>query len=221
MTPSVTHSFDFWRGAKLSKASKDAYNRGGWLILWDLLNEWVAKGVAFDPHDFTLDAVQYIITLMCSFRFCAWLKCSSTHLSQWGQSYFWKYVARIRILLALFANWVTFFKTCKRQKDFCLLWIWLKQCSDTYQFEGSKKKHVKDQIFSIINLERNWFKIYFTENRQFYLILEFSERFWPHCDSALLCFFVVINGGIWVAFCSAFTVQVQPFPTPSWNYSAS
>ena len=142
VTPSVTHSFDFWLGAKLSKASKDAYNRGGWLILWDLLNEWVAKGVAFDPHDFTLDAVQYIITLMCSFRFCAWLKCSSTHLSQWGQSYFWKYVARIRILLALFANWVTFFKTCKRQKDFCLLWIWLKQCSVTYQFEVSKKKNL-------------------------------------------------------------------------------
>jgi hypothetical protein len=23
------------------------------------LNEWVAEGVAFDPHDFTLDAVYY------------------------------------------------------------------------------------------------------------------------------------------------------------------
>ena len=27
---------------------------GGWLFFKDLLNEWVAKGIAFDPHDFTM-----------------------------------------------------------------------------------------------------------------------------------------------------------------------
>ena len=29
------------------------YNFGGWLILFNLLNKWIAKGVAYDPHDFT------------------------------------------------------------------------------------------------------------------------------------------------------------------------
>ena len=38
---------------KLCKESKDANNLGGWLIMKDLLNEWVAEGVATDPHDFT------------------------------------------------------------------------------------------------------------------------------------------------------------------------
>ena len=37
----------------LCKASKDAYNQGEWLILKDLLSEWVAEGVASDPHDFS------------------------------------------------------------------------------------------------------------------------------------------------------------------------
>ena len=29
------------------------YNQGDWLFLKDLLNEWVSKGFASDPHDFT------------------------------------------------------------------------------------------------------------------------------------------------------------------------
>ena len=31
--------------AELGKASEDAYNWGGWLILLDLFNEWVVEGV--------------------------------------------------------------------------------------------------------------------------------------------------------------------------------
>ena len=41
--------------AKLGKASEDAYNWAGWVILYDLLNEWVAKG--FFPT---------LMTLFCS-----------------------------------------------------------------------------------------------------------------------------------------------------------
>ena len=41
--------------AKLGKSTQDTYNRGGWIILYDLLNEWVAEGVASDPHDPTGD----------------------------------------------------------------------------------------------------------------------------------------------------------------------
>ena len=37
--------------AKLGKASQDAYNPGGWLILWALLKNGVAEGVASDPRD--------------------------------------------------------------------------------------------------------------------------------------------------------------------------
>ena len=47
-------SFDEAR--KQCKASEDAYNWGGWLIFKDILNEWVAEGVAFDPHDFSKHA---------------------------------------------------------------------------------------------------------------------------------------------------------------------
>ena len=43
----------FAEAAKLGKTSEDAYNRGRWLVLKDLLNEWVANGVVSDPHDFT------------------------------------------------------------------------------------------------------------------------------------------------------------------------
>ena len=39
--------------AKLGKSTQDTYNRGWWLILWDLLKNWVAKGVASDVNDFT------------------------------------------------------------------------------------------------------------------------------------------------------------------------
>ena len=39
--------------ANIGKASEDAYNQRGWLILQDLLNEWVAEGVASDVKDFT------------------------------------------------------------------------------------------------------------------------------------------------------------------------
>ena len=41
--------------ARQCKLSKDTYNLGGLLIFYDLLNEVVAEGVAFDPHDFTMD----------------------------------------------------------------------------------------------------------------------------------------------------------------------
>ena len=30
--------------------SEEAYNWGGWLILFDILNEWVAKGFASEVH---------------------------------------------------------------------------------------------------------------------------------------------------------------------------
>ena len=42
----------FDKAAKLGKTSEDAYNLGGWLILLDLLNEWVAECVASYPHNF-------------------------------------------------------------------------------------------------------------------------------------------------------------------------
>ena len=37
--------------AKLGKASRDAYNPGLWLILYALMKNGVAEGVAPDPHD--------------------------------------------------------------------------------------------------------------------------------------------------------------------------
>ena len=39
--------------AKLCNACEDAYNPGGWLIFYDLLNESVVGSNTFDPHDFT------------------------------------------------------------------------------------------------------------------------------------------------------------------------
>jgi hypothetical protein len=50
----VKHHFEtpllalFEKIAKLGKVPGDTYNQGRWL-----LNEWVAEGVASDPHDFT------------------------------------------------------------------------------------------------------------------------------------------------------------------------
>ena len=43
----------FDEAAKLGKATEDAYNQEDWLIFKDILNEWVSKGLASDPHDFT------------------------------------------------------------------------------------------------------------------------------------------------------------------------
>ena len=37
--------------AKLGKASQNAHNPKEWLILYALLKNGVAKGVASDPHD--------------------------------------------------------------------------------------------------------------------------------------------------------------------------
>ena len=42
----------FDKEAKLGKTSGYTYNQGGWLILWDLLNEWIDKGVASNINDF-------------------------------------------------------------------------------------------------------------------------------------------------------------------------
>ena len=116
--------------------------------------------------------MQCIITLMCSFRFCAWLKCSSTHLSQWSQIYFWKF-------------WAPFVNTVPR---ICYLQL-AEQFHDgvgkgwTWTVKAKQKATQMPPLMATIKA------IYFTENRQFYLILKFSERFWPHCDPALLCFF--------------------------------
>ena len=43
--------------AKLGKASTDAYNPGGWLILKDRLKNWVAEGVASVVNDFTIECL--------------------------------------------------------------------------------------------------------------------------------------------------------------------
>ena len=43
----------FGQGAKLGKASWDAYNPKGWLISLDLLKNWVAEGVPSKVNDFT------------------------------------------------------------------------------------------------------------------------------------------------------------------------
>ena len=41
------------QGCNLGKASRDAYNGKGRLILLDLLKKWVAKGVTSEVYDFT------------------------------------------------------------------------------------------------------------------------------------------------------------------------
>ena len=43
---------NFDEAAKLSKAPDEAYNHGEWLTLEDLLNEGIAQGFNFEPHDF-------------------------------------------------------------------------------------------------------------------------------------------------------------------------
>ena len=48
--------------AKLGKATWDAYNLGGWLILEALLKNWVAKGVASKIHDFTSQHSMYYVS---------------------------------------------------------------------------------------------------------------------------------------------------------------
>ena len=50
----VNQALFFDQAAKLGKTSKDAYNPGLWLILLDLLKNWVAEGVAFEVNDFTV-----------------------------------------------------------------------------------------------------------------------------------------------------------------------
>ena len=46
---------------------RGSFNAGGWLILLDILNEWVAEGVTSDPQDFILTlahGIHCIITLL-------------------------------------------------------------------------------------------------------------------------------------------------------------
>ena len=42
----------FDKAAKLGNASEDTCNWEGWLIFKDILNRWVAEGIASDTHDF-------------------------------------------------------------------------------------------------------------------------------------------------------------------------
>ena len=46
----------FDEAANPRKSSKNVYNWRGWLSLSDFLNKRIAKGVAPDPHDFTVEA---------------------------------------------------------------------------------------------------------------------------------------------------------------------
>ena len=43
----------FDKAAKLGKTPRDTYNPGFWLVLLDLLKNWVAEGVASDVNDFS------------------------------------------------------------------------------------------------------------------------------------------------------------------------
>ena len=63
------------------------------------MNEWVVEGVAFDPHDFTLDAVYYNTNVFISLLRLAQVLLNS--LLTMGPRLFLE-IARIRILLALF-----------------------------------------------------------------------------------------------------------------------
>ena len=47
----ITKNFVLTRPLSYAKGSYNAYNYGGYPILWDLLNEWVVEGETFDPHD--------------------------------------------------------------------------------------------------------------------------------------------------------------------------
>ena len=72
----------------------------------DLLNEWVAEGVAFDPHDFTLDAVYYNTNVFISLLRLAQVLLNSPLTME--PNLFLE-IARILILLSLFANCVMLF----------------------------------------------------------------------------------------------------------------
>ena len=43
--------------SKLGKASWDGYDQGGWLTLKDLLKNWIAKDVASEVTDSTVESV--------------------------------------------------------------------------------------------------------------------------------------------------------------------
>ena len=130
---------------------------------------------------------------MCSFRFCAWLKCSSTHLSQWGQIYFWKW-PEFLCFWPFLQTVLSFSKLeqCRLNKIliFDRFLCFMNLVEQWYQLEVSKKKHEKRQIFS--SLKRNCFEIDLTENRQFYpiFVIFFRKVLTPlwFCY-ALLCFF--------------------------------
>ena len=49
--------------AKLGKASWDAYDREGWLILYELLKNWIAEGVASEVNDSVQACTQ--VNLFC------------------------------------------------------------------------------------------------------------------------------------------------------------
>jgi hypothetical protein len=46
----------FEEAANPRKSSKNVYKWRGWVSLSDFLNKRIAKGVAPDPHDFTVEA---------------------------------------------------------------------------------------------------------------------------------------------------------------------
>ena len=126
-------------------------------------------------------------------------------------------IARILIHLDLFWKCVMVFKTWIFHRFFLVLWTWLKQW---YQLEVSKKTWKRSNIFQFEE-ELFWNRFNWEPTILSNIRIFFQKGFGPIVILLCFAFFVVINGGIWVAFCSAFTVQVQPFPAPSWNYSAS
>ncbi len=63
--------------SKLCKSNQDTHNPGKWLILKVLLKNWVAEGVASDPHDTNQEGA----TLTCRKRTLK-NKANLTELSQ-------------------------------------------------------------------------------------------------------------------------------------------
>jgi hypothetical protein len=53
----------FDQAAKLGKASRDAYNPGLWLILLDLLKNWVAESVSSDVNDFIFITLWTVVAI--------------------------------------------------------------------------------------------------------------------------------------------------------------
>jgi len=45
----------YYELAKLGKVSQDACHPGLWIILWDLLKNWLAKSVASNVNDFNVE----------------------------------------------------------------------------------------------------------------------------------------------------------------------